>query len=187
MFSNSENENYNKFLQSVKSKYSLFNAYYANYMHSVNRNKAEYKFFSDDGTKSFATIKHRLNKLVLIKNLSYIKDFVYFCSSKQYANLCNMLTVEKGLLKGLNINDCDLEGFQYVIRDCPFVVRDLGLFLKQLSEQYNILINKGDKRERGHIHEMSSFLGCLDAAYRNYINEVFDKLKKELDIVMIFH
>lgn len=71
---------------------------------------------------------------------------------------------------------------QYVIKDCLFVVRNLDLFIKQLSLEKGIAINKKDKRNRAKINDMSSFLGCLYAAYRDSIHECFFRVKQECKI-----
>lgn len=55
-------------------------------------------------SKGLSTIFHRLKKLVMIKDFSYILNFIDLAVKKDYFNLCSLL-LDKHITKRLNLSE----------------------------------------------------------------------------------
>lgn len=167
---------YDEFLQKLKKVYPRYNEYYNNHVQHSD------PIISKESHKNVSTIFYGLKKLVLVKNMEYLINFVDLAAKKEYSQLCGLL-LKQEMVNGLEFNNNDLlVNGQYLIRDCLFVVQDLDLLLKKLKKDKGWKkesINKGARTERAQPTTMLAFLSCLDSEYRNTLYNHYDQLQKK--------
>jgi hypothetical protein len=108
--------------------YPKYNEYYNNYVRDSNNST-----ILNEPHKNLSALFFRLKKLVLVKNMDYVINFVDLATKKEYSQLYGLL-LGKELKKDLEYDNDFLINGQYLIRDCLFVVQDLKLLLNKLIE-----------------------------------------------------